>query len=182
MTAKLKIILLALVLFASSAAFAQKASDKSQIKLRGKGNRLILTSKGVRRTFDLKEKIDAAKLDDVELLLVSRKESFVYLLVSACGSSKLVPDDKHCGAGEECNLLWLKLDSGWKMSDSKSIRYESCWQPVTSSDGYKISGQTFRMEYSNLIEKKHYKVSYNADQPEAGFTVEESPLEDTGSN
>lgn len=182
MRAKLKIIVLALVLSASSAAFAQKASDKSQIKLSSKGDRLILKSGGVRRAFDLKENIAAAKLEDVTLLFVTSKESFVYLLVSACGSSKLVPDARHCGAGEECNLLWLKLDSAWKMSDIKSIRYESCWQPITSTDGYKINGQSLQMEYNDFSEKKHYKLLYNADRPEGGFLVEESTLKDTDSN
>ena len=182
--AKLKVILCALVLFASStvSAMAQQTSEKPQIKLRAQGRRLILTSRGVRRTLDVKDKVEAAKLDDVKLLFVSSKESFTYLLVSACGASKPVPDAGHCGAGEECDLLWIKLDTSLRMSDIKSARYESCWQPVTSSESYKINGQTLLVEYDDFSEKKHYKLSYNADQPEGGFQIEESALKDAGSN
>jgi hypothetical protein len=183
MIAKLKIVLFVLILFASSAVFAQKAMEKSQIKLRGKGQSLILTSGRSRRTLDVKEQVSAARLDDVKLLLVTRRGSFTYLLVDACGPSKAVPDARRCGAAEECDLLWIKLDDAWKISDIKSARYESCWQTSSSSsDGYKISGQKLRMEYDNFSERKHYKLTYDAEQPEQGFTIEESPLEDRATN
>jgi hypothetical protein len=183
MIAKLKIILFVSILFASSAVFAQKATEKSQIKLRGKGQSLILTSGRSRRTLDVKEQVSAARLDDVKLLLVTRKGSFTYLLVDACGPSKAVPDARRCGAAEECGLLWIKLDDAWKISNIKSARYESCWQTSSSSsDGYKISGQKLRMEYDDFSERKHYKLAYDAEQPEQGFTIEESPLEDRAKN
>lgn len=183
MIAKLKIILFVSVLFASSAAFAQKATEKSQIKLRGKGRSLILTSGTTRRTLDVKEQTSAARLDEVKLLLVTRKGSFTYLLVDGCGPSKAVPDARRCGAADECGLLWIKLDAAWKISDIKSARYESCWQTSSSSsDGYKISGRKLRMEYDDFSERKHYKLSYDAEQPEMGFTIEESPLEDRATN
>jgi hypothetical protein len=183
MPAKLKSILFVLILSASSAVFAQKVSGKSQIKLRGKGTSLVLTSTGgVRRTLKVKEEIYAARLDEVELLFVTRRDSFTYLLVDACGPSKLVPDARQCGAADECSLLWLKLDSEWKISGIKSARYESCWHSSTSSDGYKITDRQLRMEYDDFSDSKHYKLSYDAEQPEQGFTVEESPLEDRATN
>jgi hypothetical protein len=183
MIAKLKIILFVSILFAPSAAFAQKATGKSQIKLRGKGQSLVLTSGTARRTLDVKEQISAARLDEVKLLLVTGKGSFTYLLVDACGPSKAVPDARRCGAADECGLLWIKLDDAWKISDIKSARYESCWQSSSSSsDGYKISGQKLRMEYDDYSARKHYKLSYDAEQPEQGFTIEESPLEDRATN
>lgn len=182
MTAKLKIILFVLILSASSTVFAQTSSDKSQIKLRGKGQSLILTSGAVRRTLNVKEQIHAARLDEVKLLLVTRRASFTYLLVDACGPSKAKPDAKRCGAADECGLLWIKLDAAWKISDIKSARYESCWQSSSSTDGYKIDGQKLRMEYDDFSERKHYKLSYDAGQPEQGFDLEESPLEDRATN
>jgi hypothetical protein len=183
MIAKLKIILFITFLFASSAVFAQKSTDKSQIKLRGKGRSLVLTSGVTRRTLDVKEQVSAARLDEVKLLLVTRKASFTYLLVDACGPSKAVPDARRCGAADECGLLWIKLDNAWKISDIKSARYESCWQSSSSSaDGYKINGRVLRMEYDDFSERKHYKLSYNAEQPESGFALEESPLEDRATN
>lgn len=182
MIAKLKFILFVSVLLASSAAAAQKTTEKAQIKLRGKGQRIILTSGGLRRTLNVEEQISAARLDEVELLLVTRRQSFTYLLVNACGPSKAVPDARRCGAAEECSLLWIKLDPAWKISDIKSARYESCWQSISASDSYKISGQKLLMEYDDFNERKHYKLSYDAEQPEQGFTLEASPLEDRATN
>ncbi len=56
------------------------------------------------------------------------------------------------------------------------MRYESCWAPITSSDGYKIKGNTLQLEYSDLREDKEYKITYDADRPEGGFRVEESAI------
>jgi hypothetical protein len=89
-----------------------------------------------------------------------------------------VPDARQCGAAEECGLLWIKLDSAWKISDIKAARYESCWQSSSSSDGYKLSGRRLSMEYDDFSARKHYKLLYDADQPERGLNMEESPLED----
>jgi hypothetical protein len=122
--------------------------------------------------------VDAAKLDDVSVLFATRRADFLYLLVAACGSSKLKPDDRQCGAGEECNLLWIKLNASWQINDIKAVRYESCWAPITSNEGYKIKGNTLQMEYSDFREKKEYKLTYDADQPEGGFHVAESAMKD----
>jgi hypothetical protein len=177
MTAKMRLILCLLILFTASAAFAQKA-DRPQLKLRGRGRSLVLTGEGVRRTFDVREEVNAARLDEVKILLISRKDSFTYLLVDACGPSRAVPNAQRCGAAEECGLLWIKLDASLKLSGIKSARYESCWQSSTSSDGFKINGHRLAMEYDDFTERKHYKLSYDAEQPERGFVVEESVLED----
>ncbi|MBD0371908.1 MAG: hypothetical protein ICV60_13795 [Pyrinomonadaceae bacterium] len=178
MTAKLKVILCALILFTSGTAFGQKAAP--QIKLRGRGRSLILTSGKVRRTLDVKEQVSAARLDEVKLLFTTRRGYDVYLLVDACGPSKAVPDARRCGAADECSLLWMKLDAAWKIIDVKPARYESCWQSSSASDGYKINGQELRMEYDYFGERKHYKLFYDAEQPERGFQIEESVLEDRG--
>lgn len=183
MSAKLKIILLSAVLFAASIARGQGAdARKPKVTLRGKGQTLVLMSGGTRRTYPLKDRILAARLDEVKLVFVSRVLSFTYLVVDACGPSKLVPDARQCGAANECSLLWIKLDGAWKMSEIKSARYESCWQSASSSDGYKVNGRKLSMEYDDFSEKKNYKLSYDAEQPERGFQIEEAALEDTGSN
>jgi hypothetical protein len=171
----MKIALCLLILLTSSAALAQKAADRSQVKLRGRGRSLILTNGGARRTLDVKEQVSAARLDEVKLLFQTRKGSFIYLLVDACGPSKAVPDAKRCGAADECSLLWIKLDAAWKVSAIKGAPYLSCWRPISSSD-YKISGRKVEWEYDDFGEKKHYKFSYDAEQPERGFQTTESTV------
>ena len=171
--------IIALCLFALSVpapALASQASLKSDIRVRGRGTRLNLTGQHVRRTIDVKTEIGAAKIENAELLFANRKEAVNYLLIDVCGSSKLRGDARQCGAGTECNLLWIKLDAAWKVLEIKSALYESCWRPITSTDGYKISGQTLQMEYEDFREKLRYKLSYDATAPERGFVLEESAL------
>lgn len=183
MRAKLRLTLCALILFTSGVAFGQKGTDKSRVTLRGRGRSLILTSGKVRRTLDVKEQVSAARLDEVKLLFTTRRGADTYLLVDACGPSKAVPDARRCGAAEECSLLWIKLDAAWRISAFKNAPYESCWQSSSSSsDGYKISGHTLRMEYDDFSGRKHYKLYYDAEQPELGFRLEESALEDRATN
>jgi hypothetical protein len=161
----------------TGAALAQSVA-KADFKIRGKGRQVMLTYRGRSHKLDVGEQIDAAKLTDVTLLFASRRGPYIYLVVDACGSSKPKSDDRHCGAGTECNLLWIKVNTEWRIVDSKSVRYESCWQPITSSEGYKISGGNFEMVYEDLRQKVGYRVTYNVEQPERGFQVEERALED----
>lgn len=178
MAAKLRIALFVSVLLTSNIALAQVTSGGAQIKLRGRGRSLLLTSGRVRRAIDVKEQVLAARLDEVKLLFVTRRQDFTYLLVDACGPSKAVPDARQCGAADECALLWIKLDGVWKASEMQSARYESCWQSSSSSDGYKISGRKLDMEYDDFSQRKNYRLSYDAEQPERGFGLEATVLED----
>ena len=159
-------------------AGAQSGSSQPKIKVRAQGRRqLVALERGVAHSLKVPaDQISAAKLDDVTLLFASRQDAFTYLLISACGLSKMPPDDRQCGAGIECDLLWLKLDGKWKVNDSRSVLYESCWLPITSDDGYKIKGRTLNMQYSDLRENKDYRLTYDADRPEGGLVIEASPM------
>lgn len=146
-------------------------------RIRGQGRLLVLARRGKTRRLSLGEQISAARLTDVELLFAARRGPHAYLVAAACGPSKLRPDDRHCGAGTECDLVWIKLDAGWRVADSKSLRYESCWLPITSADGYKVGGGKLELEYDDLREKVSRRVAYDANQPEKGFRIEERALE-----
>lgn len=176
MLSSMSILIMAVALLVQSGAQAQNASAQSGITARARGSKLVLRSRGKTRVVDVNEKIDAARLDDVEVIFATRRPPFVYLLVDACGSSKLVPDDRQCGAGQECNLLWIKLGSNWRIGEIKSAHYESCWTSVTSTDGYKVKDKKLEMEYSDFSRKMNYKLSYDASLPESGFSLEESAM------
>lgn len=175
----LRTIKLALFLFLLSApcvALGQKKdSESSRVRLRGSGRSIVITTGRVRRRLDVKEQLLAARLDEVKLLFMTRRGSFVYLLMDACGPSKALPDARQCGAADECGLLWMKLDAAWKVQDMKAVNYESCWRTSTSSEGYKISGRSLKMEYDDFSESKHYTLLYDAEQPERGFKLEGAP-------
>lgn len=162
--------------FIRSNTQAQNLSGQSGIRARGRGSKLILTYQGRNHSLDVRESIGAAKLKETSVLFVTRRPDFTYLVVEACGPSKPKSDDRQCGAGEECNLLWIKLGVKWEVSDIKSVLYESCWLPVNSMDGYKVSGNTLALEYDDLRKGVNARLTYDAEQAESGFLIEESPI------
>lgn len=165
------------LLFAAPFALPQ-ADATAGFRVRGRGRLLVVTRAGRSQRLNLGDQISAAKLEDVELLFAARRGQATYLVVAACGSSKLRPDDRQCGAGTECDLVWIRLDAGWRVADSKSLRYESCWAPVTSADGYRVGASGLELEYDDLREKVSRRVTYDPAQPEKGFRIAERPLAD----
>ena len=171
------IIVFVLFWLAVPSGFTQN-SAKAEFKLRGKGRQLILKYQGREHKFDVSKQLDAAKLTDVSLLFASRRRLDNYLVIDACGPSKLQSDDRQCGAGTECNLLWIKVNPKWQIEDLKSVRYESCWMPITSSEGYQISGSDLELEYEDLRQNFNYRITYSSEEPERGFQIKERALED----
>jgi hypothetical protein len=171
-------VIIALALLWPAPLAAAQNNATAGFRIRGRGRLLVLTHRGRPHRLNLGEQISAAKLEDVELLFAARRGPHTYLVVAACGPSKLRPDARQCGAGTECDLVWIKLDAGWRVADSKSHRYESCWLPITSADGYKVAGGRLELEYDDLRERVSRRVTYDAGKPEKGFQIEERALED----
>jgi hypothetical protein len=136
----------------------------------------MLTADGRAHLLAVADKLSAARLDGVMLLFITRRADFNYLLVDAQGTSKLKPDMHQCGAGEEYDLLWLKLTTDWRLVEARAARYESCWGSTTSDDGYKIERNVLRIAYSDFQRKRECRLTYDADQPERGYTLEESEM------
>jgi len=156
---------------------AQVASAQGRVKVRAKGRRsIVVTERGRSHTINIFEHIDAVNIEDASVLFLKRKEGFVYLVLSVCGLSKIPPDDRQCGAGVECNLLWLKLDERWRIRDAKSERYESCWAPITSDGGPQVKGTSLTLEYDNLRDNLHHVVTFDAGSPEQGLKSTTRPL------
>ena len=160
------------------AAQTQQSNALKDIKLRPHKRQLALTVDGHMHLLDASKQLEAAKLDSASPLFFTRRTDFNYLLANVCGPSKLKPDDHECGAGTECDLLWLKLTPAWSIADAKAALYESCWQSATSDDGYKIDQHSLHVEYDNFLFKHHYSVAYDADRPERGLVIEESALQE----
>jgi hypothetical protein len=145
------------------------------VRARGHGS-IVVTERGRAHTLNIWKQIDAAHIEDVDVLFLTRKDGFVYLVLTVCGLSKLPPDDRQCGAGIECNLVWLKLDNRWRALDAKSERYESCWAPITSDEGPKVKGRLLTLEYDNLRDNLRHEVTYDADAPDKGLKSATRPL------
>ncbi|HEX8248009.1 MAG TPA: hypothetical protein VF599_07545 [Pyrinomonadaceae bacterium] len=169
----MKYLIAAFILFLTgSLAFAQK----SEYTIGARGERLVVKYKGKAHALRLGDKIDAAKITDTEILFANRKDGFIYLLLDVSGQSKEKSDDRQCGAGIESNLIWIKLDAAWKIVDARSERYESCWSGITSDDGYRINGDTLKIEFDNFRERIAVKLFYNDGEPEKGLQKQSAAL------
>jgi hypothetical protein len=154
------------------------APDKVSVRAKGRQS-VVVTERGRAHTLDLTKQIDAARIEDVSALFLTRRGEFTFLLLEVCGLSKVPPDDRQCGAGIECNVVWLKLDGAWRVRDAKSERYESCWSPITTDEGPKVEGRRMKVVVDDLREDVRREVSYDADDPESGLTVRQSPIPKT---
>lgn len=172
----IKFFVIVLSVFYSAVGFTFAQNSKPKILI--KNDNLIFSFQGKTQTLNIRAQIDAEKITDAEILFVNLRNNFVYLVISVCGQSREKQNDRQCGAGVECNLIWIKLDSKRQIVGVNSIRYESCWSSATSNDGYKINGNNLTIKFDNFREKLNYKVSYNADEAENGFQVEKKNLEE----
>ena len=156
---------------------AESASAQAKVRVRAKGHTsVVVTERGRAHTIKLAELIDAAHVEDASVLFLTRRDGFVYLVLSVCGLSRFPPGDRQCGAGIECNLVWLKLDGSWRALESKAERYESCWAPITSDEGPKVKGRLLTLVYEDLRENLRHEVTYDDDKPEQGLKSSTSPL------
>ena len=159
---------------------ARPRVSPDKVSVRAKGlQSVVVKERGRAHTLDLTKHIDAARIEEASSLFLTRSEKFTYLLLDVCGMSKEQSDDRQCGAGVECNVVWLKLDGAWRVRDAKSERYESCWQPITSDEGPKVEGRRMTLVIDDLREEVRREVSYDADNAEAGLTVRQSAIPKT---
>jgi hypothetical protein len=156
---------------------ASAAGPRLRVSRDGRG--ISFVERGRAHALALGDKVGAARVEDARLLFVTRRGEFTYLLIDVCGASKRRPDDRQCGAGQECDVVWVKLDGRRKVSDARSERYESCWLPVTSEDGPEVSGRRLLLEVEDFRESARREVGYDADRPEEGLAVKSSAIPKT---
>lgn len=170
----------AALLFSLLLACAAGAQTGAGVRVRVKGRTtVVVTERGRAHSFNLNEQIDAARIEDASALFVSRAGGFNYLLLDVCGPSKDPQDARQCGAGTECNVVWLKLDGAWRVRAARNERYESCWAPITSDEGPKVRGRSLTLTVEDFREEVRREITYDADNPEAGLTVKQAPIPKT---
>jgi len=173
------VLLLCLSCLTAAGFAAQDVLVKPRLRVRVRGQRIVVNDRGRAHTLALGDHVSAARIEDAEVLFKSTSGGAVYLLLDVCGWSKRTQDDRQCGAGTECDLVWVKLDARGRVADAKSARYESCWSSVSSLDGYKIDGHTLAITFDNFREDVKVKLTYDAGRPERGLVVEQSPIPQT---
>lgn len=147
-----------------------------RVTARAKGRQsVVVRERGRSHTLDLTKHVDAMKIEDVSVLFLTRRNDATYLVLDVCGLSKVPPDDRQCGAGIECNVVWLRLDRAWRVGEGRNVRYESCWSSV-GSEGPRVAGRLLTLAVEDFRDEVRREVSYDADRPEAGLTIKESAI------
>jgi hypothetical protein len=161
-------------LMLTSAVLAQSnaAPLGARLKMRWQGDNVIFTEGANTHQVSLRKNYVAVRLDNVILQSAKEAGGFIYLLLDVTGPSKLPRDSHQCGAGNESNLIWLKLDKDWKALDSKDFLYDSCWtNGATNMDPPKWTGDTLRVATLEKVATYTYK------KPEEGLKVIDAPAD-----
>ena len=146
----------------------QKVPLGSRLKLHWHANSVRFVEDGRTHEISLKGLFDAVELDSVKLQSATESKGFIFLLLDVEGPSTLPRDNHECGAGNESNLVWLKVDQEWKLLDAKSFRYDSCWASISVIDPPRWEGDTLTVTTDNKV------VTYSYKRPEEGLKIVDS--------
>lgn len=152
----------------SAAAVAQPTAIPlgARLKMRWHDGKVFFREGSADHEIPLRAQFDAVEIDKVVLQSAKEAGDFIYLLLDVGGPSKLPRDSHQCGAGTEANLIWLKLDKNWKVLDSNSFLYDSCWHDMSSVlDPPKWTGDTLKVSTLEKVATYTYK------HPEEGLKV-----------
>jgi len=163
--------------FAVNLAFGQNPMNPAY-KIRASKSAVTVTFQGKAHRLNVGQQIDAAKITETEVVFANQKDGFRYLVIGVSGGSRDSDFDRQCGAGIESNMIWLKLNSAWKILDMKSVRYQSCWSGIDLNGPFKLTKKALNMDFDNNRDAVNTKVSYNSDEPEKGFQIVETKLKE----
>ena len=173
-------LLPAIALCVASVALGQSSVPLgARLKLHWKGSTVYVRDGAAEHELGVRDHFYAAALDKVVLQSAKESGGFTYLLLDVTGPSKLPRDSHQCGAGDESNLIWLKLDKDWKIQDAKDFRYEPCWSDISADDPPKWQGDTLQVSVFSAAGGKSVTqvAKYTYKRPEDGIKVTETPAD-----
>ena len=149
----------------------------ARLRVRWQGRTVRLIEGGRTHLVSIEGQFNAAGLESVKLQSAKEANGFIYLLLDVSGPSKIPPDAHQCGAGNESNLIWLKLDQSWKLLDAKNFLYDSCWSPIAVSDEPKWQGDTLTVTADKFSadSTETMVATYSYNRPEEGLKVTSRP-------
>src|ERR1700760_2481914 len=104
----------------------------ARIKLRWDEKTITAYEGNQKHLIELGKDVNANIIGSAKLQSAKEKGGFIYLLLDVTGPSRGRRPQAmgYCGAGEESNLIWVKLGSDWKKETSQSLLYESCLESL----------------------------------------------------
>lgn len=167
-----------LIAVGAALGIQSRAPVGARLKVRWQGSTVRFQDGGSSHEVSIKGQFNAAVVESVKLQSAKEANGAFYLLLDVSGPSKYPADARHCGAGTESNLIWLKLDRDWKFLDAKNFLYESCWDTVESADPPRWDGDTLRVsaEKFTATSSETQVVTYSYKHPEEGLKVSEAAI------
>ncbi len=124
-------------------------------------------SSGIR--LDLKPFTSADAVDKAEILFESTENRLSYVVLRITGPSVLGGGSGYCGAGEEENLVWMKISST-ALLDVRAVRNRSCVFSI-EPETFELTGDGLKTDFTDYTENKKFTLLYDGKSPEEGFTV-----------
>lgn len=149
----------------------------ARLKLRWGRDTVTFTESGKTHQLLIRQYFHAAHIAAVKLQSAKEAGGFIYLLLDVTGPSKDQPDNHQCGAGTEADLVWLKLDKDWKVTEGRNFPYESCWSTISSYDDPAWHGDTLSVIADYVREggsTATKEASYNYKHPDEGLKITEA--------
>jgi hypothetical protein len=124
---------------------------------------------------DLKPFAGAAVIKDAKVLFAIAKGDISYVVVGLAGPTLASGGLGHCGAGEEENLVWLKVSHA-DVLDVRSVRVASCAFTIEALDEPTPGPKGLTLEYESYSERQRYTLGFDAAAPEKGLSISAAPL------
>lgn len=170
------LLLAALVALSDASLVAELVSKPIQMTVRSAQKQLLIQYSGSRYAVDLSNLSRAHELNEAKLIFANVIGAHRYLTVYVSGPSRQASAaDKYCGAGTEGSLLWLMLDSRWRLLRSQAALVESCFE--SAEGAYEVNGARLTARWNNFHLNKSFTMSYDSAQPSAGMSVVEQSLD-----
>lgn len=181
---RILLFLIVFIFYQSSAdinCFAQDLSKKVKINFKSNKNVQIKINKKT-TVIDLTKYVKAAGQLEGIVVFTAYKNDKYYLLLDIYAPSRIPGGPGYCGAGEEFNLLWLKLSNSLKAEEIKSVLYFSCYEtiepdmPDPERQRYRIQDNSLKFDYISLSKMMRYSFHYDNTRPDIGFMISSVPF------
>jgi hypothetical protein len=123
---------------------------------------------------DLRPFSGAAAIEKAKILFVNTKDRLSYVVIQLTGPTRLRGGTGYCGAGQEENLVWMKLSST-QVLDVRAVLFNSCTFSI-EPDNVNTTEDELKLKYVSYSENKNFVLAYDNKVPEKGFAVSSEQL------
>ena len=129
---------------------------------------------------DISKHVGSEGEEGMDLLDGSDASDATYVLLQVTGYSRPDAPMGYCGAGEEVNLVWLKLGLDGHLLKADSFLTESCLDSIEAESSHPEDGPwTWEWDDPRVGHHEkavHHLLRYDPDHPERGLVDQTSPV------